>query len=449
MIAGEDLYGWGVCGLPMPRNAGAGEPSPLPPGNPAADLAGHLVHDLSWRMITFSVVMTGLALAGIFLADFHLAAQFVRPEPMPVDIAVRFREEVPAVLPPPVPPPVVKPLPEPPQAAAMPKKPVRPEPPPPVVKPAPRVVQTIPPEPAPMSLPRRAAPPVPSVPGQKAEVALKPAAELPVAPIMPVYQGKRPKAAAGIPSARAPLFRSHPADTLPAGRPHLRPLAERPALPTELPAAPVALSAPADAGLQAVDTGLSPRKYQTPSAAPALPPPVRRENLAAFRPSREDLQPPAPRPQPRRAGRAPAPLPQAGQALAVFSSQPATELALPAAADLVQPAAPPEGNSPAISGTSFDFLDEVAPADLDRSFLVSLNRLRTCLDPGAEIKLKTRLATLLSRPSVCRSGGVLFDIRQPDSAYSIQLDFYNYERKNFPDRCAALRQAVECCEARR
>ena len=98
---------------------------------------------------------------------------------------------------------------------------------------------------------------------------------------------------------------------------------------------------------------------------------------------------------------------------------------------------------------SYAFLDRIAPSELDSTQLVHLNRLATCLDPGMEIALKTRLATLLSRPALCRSGGIIFDVLYPESAYSVHLRFYNYEQREFADRCAALRQAVECFEARR
>jgi hypothetical protein len=104
---------------------------------------------------------------------------------------------------------------------------------------------------------------------------------------------------------------------------------------------------------------------------------------------------------------------------------------------------------PVGGGGSFDFLDSMASSDLDRSFMVSLNRLRTCRDPGEETKLKTSLASLLNQPAMCRSGGVVFDIRNPESAYSIHINLYNYEQKEFQDRCDALRLAVQSCKARR
>jgi hypothetical protein len=50
---------------------------------------------------------------------------------------------------------------------------------------------------------------------------------------------------------------------------------------------------------------------------------------------------------------------------------------------------------------------------------------------------------------MCRSGGVVFDIRNPESAYSIHIDLYNYEQREFQDRCDALRLAVQSCNARR
>lgn len=155
------------------------------------------------------------------------------------------------------------------------------------------------------------------------------------------------------------------------------------------------------------------------AATPSLGKETRR-TAATVRPPDIDLQPPSPPPRP------------------ALATAPAEKTLEPR-----RPELPAGANAP------FAFLDQLAPAELDRSLLVSLNRLRTCRDPRAELQLRTRLATLLSRPALCRSGGVVFDVLYPESAYSVHIDLYNYEQKEFSDRCAALRQAIDCFEARR
>ncbi len=145
-----------------------------------------------------------------------------------------------------------------------------------------------------------------------------------------------------------------------------------------------------------------------------------RRAAATVRAPASDLQPPVPPPRPK------------------LATAPAKTALEPLRPDL-----------PTVGSAPFAFLDQLAPAELDRSLLVSLNRLRTCRDPRAELQLKTRLATLLSRPDLCRSSGVVFNVLYPESAYSVHIDLYNYEQKEFSDRCAALRQTIDCFEARR
>jgi hypothetical protein len=98
---------------------------------------------------------------------------------------------------------------------------------------------------------------------------------------------------------------------------------------------------------------------------------------------------------------------------------------------------------------SYDRLDLLGPGELDPSVAMSLSRLRTCRDPGEEMTLKSRLAAMLGNPTRCRSGGVVFDIRNVESAYSTHIDIYNYERREFRDRCAALQVIIDACAARR
>ena len=58
--------------------------------------------------------------------------------------------------------------------------------------------------------------------------------------------------------------------------------------------------------------------------------------------------------------------------------------------------------------------------------------------PGVRDLAEDPAGRQLSRPGTCRTGGVVFDIRQPESAWSIHLDIYNYEHREFQDRCDAL-----------
>ena len=196
------------------------------------------------------------------------------------------------------------------------------------------------------------------------------------------------------------------------------------------------------------------RRERTENAS--LPGPSGQEVAFAARESRSALDLPSAssasvsRRNGRKTSTAPA-LPQGGTSSVAFAGDgPEQALNLPAATvgsgggpvtASAQPAAVP--------GKSYDFLDSMAPGDLDPSVKTRLNNLHTCLDPEAEMNLKSRMAGLLSRPALCRSGGVVFDIGSPESAYSIQIDLYNYEKRDFPDKCAALKSALEACEARR
>jgi hypothetical protein len=215
----------------------------------------------------------------------------------------------------------------------------------------------------------------------------------------------------------------------------------------------VALGSPATAELNAVDTGLSSVRYEKARQAPSLPASTRMASLATNRGVEADIGSPQVNSvnQEIRERATNDGAPASGRtSVTISAAGPEEALIGPAAAvsTATAPTAPVASNLP-VDGGSYDFLDSMASSDLDRSFMVSLNRLRTCRDPGAEAKLKTSLAALLSQPAMCRAGGVVFDIRNPESGYSIHVDLYNYEQREFQDRCDALRLAVQSCEARR
>lgn len=458
MIPREDPYGWGVFSIPMSRELRAGGPSPLPPGNPAADLARMLAHDTPWRAVIISVLMTCLAFSCLLLLGRSRPVPLLRPKPAPVEVTVLLREEVrelprPAVVKAPVPVPVRKKAPPPLQA---PQRIVRQAPVPP---PEPPPVRQVPPAEAPLPRPSQMTPPLPErlaearspLPSRKAEMAVQPEASLPVAPSLASYdQTPRPAAAAVLPKQTSSFDSAAPTAGLVA-QPAPGRVADRAPARESLPsAATAALGSPAGAELSAVDTGLSSVRYETPSAAPALPSPVRRETVATGRGGEAEIGSPQGTGVRTDIGEraSDAQQPASGRTQVAFAGAGPEETLRGPAATVRNNGSPAATALPA-GGGSFDFLDFVAPADLDRSVMVSLNRLRTCLDPEAEMKLKTRLAALLGRPALCRSGGVIFDIRNPESAYSIHIDLYNYERREFQDRCDALRLAVQSCEARR
>lgn len=464
MIPGGDPYGWGVFSVPMPHEVGAADPAGMP-------LLRLLTRDIPWRNVLFSVVMTCLVFASLLFLDHRQPTALVRPEPPPVEVTVMLREE-PRVLPPavvtapapdrPLPPPppepkVVRPTPPPPEPKVV--RPTPPPPAPPVVRqppPKPRPLRPPPPveaplpQPAPLArLPERSAKPLSALPQRQAEMVVQPEAALPAAPSLTPYQQKARSASMAELPQQATAFRAETAVKDLTVQPAPGRVAERAPTRAALPKSSAAFSSPAKSELVAVDTGLSQTRYATPSAKSAMPVSARSQTVATSRGDEAAVAAPQASGVRTDLGErvADAPAPAAGPAPVAFAGSGAEERLSGPAATVI-----PKGTAAASAlpaGGSFDFLDLVAPSELDRSVLVSLNRLSTCRDPEAETKLKTRLAALLSQPARCRAGGVIFAIRNPESAYSIHIDLYNYEQREFQDRCEALRLAVQACEARR
>lgn len=458
MIPGGDPYGWGVFSVPMPHEVRPADPA----GTPLWRL---LFRDVPWRNVLFSVVMTCLAGIALLLFGRSQPAPLLRPEPPPVEVTVLLREEVKIVPPPavvttpppkpmPVPKPAVKPPPKPPEPQV-----VRPAPAPPVVRPVPAP----PPKPQPLRPPPTEAPlpqpaqmarlpqrqaPATAMPQRQADMKMQAEAVLPVAPSAATYQqNPRSTRSAEMPQ-QATTFRTEAPVAGLAVQPATGRVAERAADRPSLPkSAASAFGTPAREQLATVDTGLSQTRYATPSAAASMPAPAPSRAVTTGRGG----DPAVAAPQARglrtdlgaRKTEAPA-MERSAVAFAGAGGEPT--LSGPAAA-AIQTTTTTASALPA--GGSFDFLDLMAPADLDQSVLVSLNKLRTCRDPAAENRLKTKLAALLNGPARCRAGGVVFAIRNPESAYSIHVDLYNYEQREFRDRCDALELAVRSCETRR
>ncbi len=422
MILRESPYGWGVFSLPMARS--------LRSPRAAKSAGSGALADFPWRGCLLSLLAAGLVIGGMLLLALFLPSASRRPQPAAMAISVRLPTE-PAISPPK---PVVPPLP-----AAAPVKTHRPSPP----KPPPRenLPEKMPkeiPQAPPVRMPATTKPP-PVPAAEPAEIVL-PAPPAPrLAHSAPQMPAALPKQAVILPAPQTATIPPHHQAT----RPPSPPAAE--SLP-HTARATLALSAPAEHDLTtAIRRGEPIFTAETDSL------PTASEQYRGARPAPTDRLPAASAfaPAVDRSAQTILPPPEGEGAAAGISITRKTEIALEMSAPAGREGKMPAATARQPAGKSFAFLDGIPRANLDRSLLVSLNRLKTCRDPGAELNLKTRLAALLSRPGLCRSGGVLFDVLYPESAYSLHVDLYNYEHIDFPDRCAALRQAAECFTARR
>ena len=473
MIPVEYPYGWGVYSLPMLRDISTGPPLVPPPVYPTAGLVRTLADETPWRRVLLSILLACLSLLLLLVLKLSHQEPLLPSEPEPVVVAVILPQEVPQP-----PPPAVVEMPKPArkqtplkvqklevQEPPIQKPPVQ-EPPPvarkaPVSPPKPPPVRKAPTVETPLPQPSRVSPRLPeqkvearkALPSRKAEVSVQSEVALPAAQALASYdQTPRQATTAALPQQRSSFSTDDAVPEVVAQLAPKRVTERRPARASLPSKATVALGSPAAAELNAVDTGLSNVRYDTPRQAQSLPASTRMASLATSRGAEADIGSPQMNSvNPGISERAAASeAPVSGRALVTIPAA-GTEEALigpTATVRATAPGAPVASNLP-VDGGSFDFLDSMASSELDRSFMVSLNRLRTCRDPAEEKKLKTSLAALLSQPAMCRSGGVVFDIRNPESAYSIHVDLYNYEQREFQDRCDALRLAVQSCEARR
>lgn len=475
MISGDDLYGWGVFDIPIQREPRSGGSS-ASRRKCGAEPVRKLLHDIPWKEGGSSVLLTLFCLFGILFLNRNSPKPLIPTEPPRVEVAVRIFEEVPEIpaptlaelqaplpeeraaavireAPPPVPeevrPAGKVPPPPPPEpvrtvrvAPARPPEPIRVQPSPNIQLPPPSL-KSIPTGP-----PRRERP---ALPQEKAQVAARrEAAETVVPePSRSSHEERANPPSASLPKRTAAL-RNETASADLGEVPQRARAAERGTDADVLPEAPaIALdrSDGADPG------GAAPRvnaRYENLPDSP-VPPPVPRRSVAQAGGGEAGIL------LPKATSFAPAG--SRKTTIATIPPDGSTETSFAGAGRKPEPdltgaavrtaSLPRAGGVPAAPGKSFEFLDLMQPADLDRSVMVSLNRLRTCLDPNEELTLKARLAAMLSGPGQCRSGGVVFDIRHPESAYSVHIDLYNYEQREFQDRCSALRLAVYSCEARR
>jgi hypothetical protein len=394
----ERLYGWGSGAVPMPKPAQSdGAPPGLPRTALGADLIRHAIHDVPWRTLTgcLSLTIGGL----LALSALHTQLPVLTQEAAPVTIAVRFLE------PPPEPTPI--PIAEQPKAPAV----LQPE------KTRPKILPALPERPLPVAAVSEPAPPTP-LPRKEEVVAHQREETLPA-----VTSGMERIDLGPLPDLSPPSQRS-----------------KRDEIPDS---GPVVFASSAGRDLALSNSGISSEHYRERRSEDPMNELVRRERAGLQRSADPEALP--------------------ATKLASFQERPAQEMPLPesksvlrrTAATEITPSSLPSreqriqgsgSEPPATRSASFEFFERESPPDLDHTRLVSLTELRTCLDPLAESELRTRLATALSRPGTCRSGGVFFDFHQPESAWSIRIDIYNYEGATFRDRCAALQRAVECSE---
>jgi hypothetical protein len=404
VIPEEPTYGWGAGGLPMPREAVR---TPLRPAPSVATVP--FARDLPWRGLLGSVLLTIIALASLLYLSRYLPPVTLHPQMASVKITVRLPEptvEVPVMVE--QPPPTIKP---------------------PEAPPRTRPVRTPPPEIRAQSTP---------------EIAMQRTAPAPALPIM-AEQEPGPAEAAELPRTdRTVQLGGNEAPSLGPG-PDLRPRGERSSsvLPER---GSVVLGSPAPLDLATIDSGM-PRQqhYRADRGEAEIAEPVRQATLRVDAGEASLGIDPALHTQRFQGSTAADSLPEARPAAATLGRAPVEVIPLPPPA--VKPKeAPAVSSLPAGAASSFDHLDRMAPADLDGMYLVSLNRLRTCRDPQTEMKLRTQLASLVRQPGTCRTGGVVFAILQPETAWSIHVDIYDFEQREFQDRCAALGLAAQCLE---
>ncbi len=459
MIPQEDPYGWGVSGIPMSRTVRSTGPASRRWRKPAGALSRTLAEDFPWGLLLFCIAMTGLSLIALLLLSRIPA---VPPPPPPLELAVRLQDEPREVPPAPVPAspervvPPRRPSPSPPKAA-QPTPPPKPQPtavspphaaPPPPAAFRPKVAEKVQlPLPARTVPQRRPEPKEMPLPQSTLQVAIPSAAHLPA---VSAHRRSSPSPALPSPLARKAALRITLPQTELTG-PALGNFTRRSQDAEDLPFASVRLTAASAAQLPTVASRLATKRYQPRRTETASLAPQHQGALASRTRTTADVPPPAATETGLVTEGASdrASLPEKDRAVGVFARSDSEQLPnrpafTPGTARQQRSVAP----SPR-PARAYDFLDKIAPADLDPAVRISLNRLSTCLDPEEEMTLKSRLAAMLSRPTVCRAGGVVFSVHFPESAYSIHIDLYNYEWREFPDRCAALTLALKSCEVKK
>lgn len=164
-----------------------------------------------------------------------------------------------------------------------------------------------------------------------------------------------------------------------------------------------------------------------------------------------DLAPPgvsvAARPQSSKAA-----VPAAPQAPAVtLARRSGPDLAAPAVTVGGGPVVPSPRSvaTPALADSAATVGASQSGVKIDQASLAFFRGLKTCLDTEEEMRLKTRLATLLEFDKECRApGGTTFYLVSPVDAYSLRVGVRPGSGVTFRDRCEALRAAVQCVETR-
>lgn len=78
----------------------------------------------------------------------------------------------------------------------------------------------------------------------------------------------------------------------------------------------------------------------------------------------------------------------------------------------------------------------------DPDLFVSLNQLGACVDQAEEDRLRTELAIQLDKGGVFPCGSMRFYIDYVETGQTVQMRIYN--PRDFADKCAALLSAIEC-----
>ncbi len=91
--------------------------------------------------------------------------------------------------------------------------------------------------------------------------------------------------------------------------------------------------------------------------------------------------------------------------------------------------------------TSLKFIGD-GDGTADPNLFVSLNQLGACVDQGEEDRLRTELAIRLDKGGVFPCGSMRFYIDYVETGQTVQMRIYN--PLDFADKCAALLSAIEC-----
>jgi len=460
----ESLYGWGVCDIPMPRLA-RGRGKGRQERRLFRDFLTILRRDFDPVTGVVMLLLLLLFFGGVYVLSSHLPVVDKEEPRQTVDVMVRLLEEPPLVSPPPPPPvesvEIVEEVPPPLASLPVPEE-LPPPPPQRVVQPEPHKVELPSSPEIDLPLPSEASKPLQR---SKRETLSEPER-------LPAFSDRSASPAdLGVPS--------RPVESLPRKKAKTSLSMEQNVFtpektPSDIALAPVALPSKADRVASAtlhpipgrdkgIDLGernqVSLDRATSLSARDSSPRSRNEMQLASSAPSYElshssrqvDLNPSkAERTYEKEKNRPGASPSMPVDAAPVFSSSSKGET-LP----LLSGAAPSVKTAGKPLPDTFLTLPEGKPFDpsslgaLDPALLVKFSDLQTCLDPGAEMSLKSRLASLVVSDSAFKDEGLVFYIQNPRTAYDIRVDVYNYGSLKLGDRCAVLMRAISCVEKKR